>query len=447
MRSIKLSLAIASPLTVLIATSGCSHQSGASASTSPTNDGSSAVVDRVVAGPPTRKTLVLTTTQPARIEAFEVTPLFAKLAGYVGEVRVDIGDAVTKDQPLIVLHIPELQNEVAQKQAYLQQAEAEVQQAAANTDATRAAAETAAAQVAEAQAGIAGARADAERWTAELNRIKQLALSGSVTQKLVDESANRLAAAKAASQKAVAAVASAEAGAREATALVAKAEADNVAAEARLGVARADLARAETMLNYAILAAPFDGVVTQRAVDNGHFVQPAGGAAARPLLTVARTDKVRVSLEVSELEANQVDVGDLVTLNIQALAGEPVQGSITRTSWSLDPANRSLRAEIDLPNINARLRPGLYATAAIELARRENVLTAPATAIIRVEQQTLVNEVQSGKIVRRPVKLGLRSGSEVEILEGLDERANIVQIRGESLIEGQAVEVINPKAP
>jgi RND family efflux transporter MFP subunit len=446
MRLLKLILAVASPLAILIAISGCHQESGAGAST-PSTKGAPTAVDRVVAGPPVRKTLVLTTTQPARIEAFEVTPLVAKFAGYVGEVRVDIGDAVKKDQALLVLHIPELNNEVAQKQAYLKQAEAEVTQAAANVEAIRAAAETAASHVAEAQAGVTGAKAEAERWLAEFNRIKQLATGGSVTQKLVDETASQLAAAQAAGQQAAAAVSSAEAGAREATALVAKAEADHAAAEAREGVARADLDRAETMLGYATLAAPFDGVVTQRAVDNGHFVQPASQAGVRPLLTIARTNKVRVSLEVPELEAGQVDVGDPVTLVIQAVAGEILKGSITRTSWSLDPANRSLRAEIDLPNDNARFRPGFYATAAIELARRESVLTIPTTAIIRVDQQTLVNEVEDGKVVRRHVKLGLRSGNEIEVLEGVDEQATVVQVRGESLVEGQVVEVIKPQVP
>jgi RND family efflux transporter MFP subunit len=165
------------------------------------------------------------------------------------------------------------------------------------------------------------------------------------------------------------------------------------------------------------------------------------------LLTVVRTDKVRVSLEVPELEAGQIDVGDPVTLNIQALASEPVTGAVTRTSWSIDPANRSLRVEIDLPNDKARLRPGLYATATIELARRENALTVPATAIIRVEQEAYVNEVQNGKVSRRSVKLGLRSGSEVEVLEGVGEETPIVLVRSDSVVEGQMVEVIKPQAP
>jgi RND family efflux transporter MFP subunit len=432
-------LILATLLAVLTAASGCSHESGANAADAPTP-----AIDRVVAGPPVRKTLVLTTTRPARIEAFELTPLFAKLAGYVGEVRVDIGDTVKKGQPLVLLRMPELEIEVAQKQALVKQGEAEVKQAEAVAAAARAAAETAAAQVGKSRAGVSGAEADAQRWSAEHNRIKQLASSGSVTQKLVDETASQLAAAQAAREQAIAVVTSAEASAREATALIAKAEADHDAAEARLGVARADLAGAKTMLSYATLAAPFDGVVTQRSVDTGHFVQPSSGAS-RPLLTVARTDKFRVWFDVPELEAGQVDLGDPVALNVQALAGEPIAATVARTSWSLDPANRSLRAEADLLNKDPRLRPGLYGTATIELARRENALTLPNTAIIRDGRRAFVNEVRTGKISRRPFKLGLRSGGDVEVLEGVDETAIVVHIRGESLSEGQSVEVIRPQ--
>jgi HlyD family secretion protein len=230
-------LSLAGPLALMAATVGCSRQSGASAASNA--DHAKTSVDRVVAGPPARKTLVLHTTQPARIEAFEHAPLFAKLAGYVGEVLVDIGDEVIKGEPLVRLHIPELKNEVAQKQALVKQAEAEVQQADATAAAASAAAETAAAQIAERQASVAGAEAESTRWLAELNRIKQLASSGSVTPKLVDETTSQLASARAAADQAAAAVTSAQAAAREAQALVAKAEADHAAAMARLGVARA----------------------------------------------------------------------------------------------------------------------------------------------------------------------------------------------------------------
>jgi RND family efflux transporter MFP subunit len=260
----------------------------------------------------------------------------------------------------------------------------------------------------------------------------------------VDETQNQLTAADAARQESTAAVQSAEASAREARAMIAKAEADHAAAVARLGVAQADLARAETMLTYTEIMAPFDGVVTRRTVDTGHFVQPASGTGATPLLVVARTDKVRVFLDVPEMESGWVDVGDPATLRVQALNGKELKAPVTRTSWSLDAMNRSIRAEIDVPNDESKLRPGMYAAGTIELERRENVLTLPATAIVRETGETYCCVVESGKINRRRVELGVRSGPDVEICGGVDETNNVVLVRGDSLRDGQVVEILKP---
>jgi multidrug efflux pump subunit AcrA (membrane-fusion protein) len=121
---------------------------------------------------------VRTTTQPARIEAFEHTPLFAKLPGYVETVDVDIGDNVKRGQVLLTLRIPELRDEVQQKNSLVNQAAAELKQAEANIAAVKAAGETAGAQVEEMKAGVARATANAERWQAEYARIEQLADNG-----------------------------------------------------------------------------------------------------------------------------------------------------------------------------------------------------------------------------------------------------------------------------
>jgi HlyD family secretion protein len=389
-----------------------------------------------------RKTLTLNTTQPARIEAFEETPLYAKLAAFVKEVHVDIGDHVTSGQTLVTLRIPELVDDVNQKDAMLAQAAAEVEQATSNVEAVEAAAETAKAKIAEAQAGITRATGEYERWKAEYARIKKLAESGSVTEKVADETLNQFRAAEAAREEAVAAVQSAEAAAREAQANIGKAKADRVAAEARLQVATSDLARAKTMLGYAEIKAPFDGVVTQRSIDTGHFVQPAGGAAAKPLLTVARLDKVRVFIDVPEMDAALVDVGDEATLLVQALSGKQLKAPVARTSWSLDPTNRSLRAEIDVGNEASSLRPGMYALGTIQLDRRENALVLPVTSIVRVSTETYCCCVQSGKIDRRKIELGLRSGPEVEVLSGVDEESVVVLAKAEFLQQGQSVDVM-----
>ena len=129
-------------LLVLVLYSGCHAEADAEAAVgAPAAAGSA--MDRVTAGKPQRKTLELRTVQPARILAFEETPLYAKLAGYVQQVHVDIGDRVKKDEPLVTLAVPELRDELAQKQALVAQAEAEVQQAQSNVEASQAAAETA----------------------------------------------------------------------------------------------------------------------------------------------------------------------------------------------------------------------------------------------------------------------------------------------------------------
>jgi RND family efflux transporter MFP subunit len=404
-------------------------------------------VDRVTAGHPQRKTLELVTTQPGRIEAFASAPLHSKIAGYVEQVLVDIGDSVEQDDVLARLWVPELQDDVKQKEAMLAQAEAQVKQAAAGVKASEAAAVTATATVAQAKAGVTRAEADLERANAELTRIQQLASGGSVTQRLVDESLHQSRAAQAAQQEAAARIESAAASLREAQAGVEKARADQIAAEAHLRVAQADLARAQTMAAYAEIKSPLDGIVTARNVDPGHYVQPAGSGMA-PLLTVARDDQVRVFVDVSEMEAALIDGGekaDPVTLTVPALAGKQFPSKVRRTSWSLGADNRSLRVEIDLPNPDGAMRPGMYATAAIVLAKKTDVFALPTAAIVREGRETFCCTVEDGKIVRRKIELGLRSGNEVEVLSGIDADDMVVLARADSLTPGQPVEILEPE--
>ena len=173
---------------LLVVVSGCG-QRGAHAESA--NAKAAGSVERVTAAKPKRKTLRVETTQPAWIEAFEQAPLFARLAGYVAKVHVDIGDPIKKDQPLVTLSVPELGDEVAQKEALVAQAEAEVKQAECNVAASQAAAQSAKARIAESQAGIGRTGGEYERSAAEYERIKKLANSGSVSDKLVDEMRNQ----------------------------------------------------------------------------------------------------------------------------------------------------------------------------------------------------------------------------------------------------------------
>jgi HlyD family secretion protein len=418
---------------------------GAFASCAPSTNAQT--IDRVTAAPVVAKSLKLTTTQPSRILAYEETPLQTKLSGYIQAVLVDIGDRVAKDQVVVRLAVPELADEIVRHQALVEQAAAEVQQAMAAAKAVQAMVESAEAKVQEAMASRGRAAAELDLAKSERQRMERLVQSGSVTQKLADELRSKFLAAEAACVEVEAKVRSVTAQKREVEAEIEKAEADIVASQARARVAKANLAQAETMYAYRELKAPYAGVITHRAVDTGHYVQSTSGVSA-PLLTMARTDQLRLKIEIPEVEAGYVDVGpegDEVVISVQALNRPPLTSRLTRTSWALDAANRSLRTEVDLANQDQLLRPGMYATATVTLAQRSEAIVLPTTAIYRKDSGPYCCVVKDEQVEHRPLQLGLKSGNEVEVLSGLAVGEVVVTIRGEGLVAGQRVSILPAK--
>lgn len=426
---------------LLSSMAGCERQASVA---SPATSGSLAI-DRVTAGKPARKSLKLLTIQPGRVEAFEEAPLYPKVAGYVEEMLVDIGDAVEKDQRLVKLSAPEMLDEVKQMEALVARADAESKQAEAAVKSAEAATGMEEAKVAQSKAGIERAAGDYQRWQAEHARLAGLAKNGSVTQRLVDETRNQLQAADASRQEAAANVAACEAALKAAAANIEKSRADLVAAEAQKRVAAANLQRAKTLLAYTEVKAPFAGTITQRNVDVGHYVHPAAGDTSVPLLVISQTDKVRVFVDVPEMDAKLVNAGtkpDKAVVRLQSLGEKSLDGTITRTSHVLNPINRSLRTEIDLPNPDGDLRPGMYARVEIVLDERQDVLTLPASALMREGGRTYCCCVENGKINRKEIGVGLRSGQDVEVVAGLNNDDVVVLARAESLKQGQPVEIL-----
>ncbi len=414
----------------------------------PQGAGNGPALDRVQVGHPEIRSLKLETTQPGRILAYEEAPLYSKISGYVGKLHVDIGDTVEQGEVLVELAVPEMEDEVRQKESRVALARAGIQQADSARQAADSVVQTAAAQIARYQADITKAEGEHERWKAEFERYQELAEQGNVTERLVNETRNQYRSSQAALLSAAAAVKAAEAMLEEARAQRRKAEADYEASHSQLKVAEADLAKAKTMLAYAQLKAPFPGTITQRAVDAGHYVQPASSDQARPLFTLVNSSRVRCFVDVPEMEATYIDAGeqgDPAVITVQALPGRKFEARVTRTSWAITPVNRSLRTEIDLDNPDGILRPGLYATVTILLDKRDDVLVIPVTALVRKPEQTFVCVVKDSKIEQRPVELGLRSGPDVEILSGLTTSDSIVLKGANNLLPGQTVETIVPK--
>lgn len=370
----------------------------------------------VVVVKPERRAIHRVIEQPGSIEAFEETDLFAKLPGFVRTIaddpdkkdrpahdrRVDIGSRVKAGQVLAEVAIPEVVEEARQKDALAVQAAAETEQARKALTAAEASVAAAQAQVAEAKAGLARAQALYDRWQSEFQRVAGLVQGGVIDAQTRDETQNQFRAAEASRAEAVAKVATADAGVRKAQADRDKAAADVTAAVARQDVAHAEVRRLAALLAYTKITAPFDGVITRRAIDMGDFLR--GDAATRGMYTVARLDPVRVVVRVPEADSGLVHEGSPVKIALPALGGTDRPGTVARTSWSLEPGSRTLRAEIDVPNPEGRLRPGMYAYAKVS-ADLPEAWALPAAAIGKAGDDTVIYRAEGGKAVRTLVRV------------------------------------------
>ncbi|HLH28483.1 MAG TPA: efflux RND transporter periplasmic adaptor subunit [Acidimicrobiales bacterium] len=423
--------------------SGCERPTAAT--TGQGGAASARAATRVEVVRPERRTVRRTVEEPGQVEAFEVTAVHANIAGYVRSWGVNIGSRVRKGQVLAELDVPELAAEVEQKRAMIEQAKARRDQAGAAVKVAEADVASALARVAEAQAGIKRAEADLARWRAEYDRVEQLFRARAQTGTLLDETRNKLRAAEAAREEIDAQVKTAEAALAQSRAGLDKARSDLAAAKSGIAVARSDARRVEALLGYAKIVAPYDGVVIRRHVDTGDLTMP--GAQAEPLFVLARSDIVTVAVAVPELYAAAVDPGDRASIRLQAMPGKTIEGQVARTAFALDPKSRTLRVEIDLPNPDGKLHPGLYAYTAITVEESPDALTLPATAVVRDGAKANCVVVREGRAARVPIEVGLSDGAWVEVRSGLKGDEVVARVNAPSLADGQPIEPIEPASP
>jgi multidrug efflux pump subunit AcrA (membrane-fusion protein) len=293
------------------------------------------------------------------VEAFEQVSLVSRIAGYVEKLNVDIGDRVKKGQLLTALSAPEIELNVAQKKALVEQARAQVTLANSSLLAAKAAVEATRSGVEEADAALQASQARASHRTRELERMKKLHDQKAIDSSLLDEKKSQLDSALAEVAGAKAKVKSARANVLESQAKVAKAETDVSVSKAGLQVAEADMQKAGILLQYAQIRSPIDGVIIRRNVNVGDFVASPDGGKAEPMLVVARTDRVRVVFQLPERAVGQVAPGTPATVLVGSRNGLEFQAKVSRMAGSLDPNNRTLRVEIDLPNADGKLLPGM----------------------------------------------------------------------------------------
>jgi RND family efflux transporter MFP subunit len=334
---------------------------------------------------------------PGNIQAITEAPILARADGYIQRRMVDIGDRVQTGQTLAEIEAPEIDEQIRQAQASLQQAQAAVDQAQANYQRGRSDEDL--------------ARVTAERWAS-------LAGKGVVSRQENDRyqaEYRSLTAATHSLEKAVAM------------------QRSNVAA------AEANLARLDKVQGYRLVKAPFNGVITLRNVDVGALVN----AGSTLLFRIAQTATLRTYVNVPQVSASGVRVGQTARLTVSSLPSRHFAGAVARTANALDPANRTLLVEIHVPNPDGALLPGMYARVDLVSARTDAPLRIPSDALIARGEGTAVAVVREDHTVHlQKIEVGRDYGDRLEVISGLTEGQMIIPNPGDVVREGLQVQPV-----
>lgn len=333
---------------------------------------------------PRRVTVAQRLQTNATLEAFEETDLFAKVSGYLSDVRVDIGDHVKAGQVLSVIYIPEMENELAEAKAQLDSKQRSLETARREVD---------------------HHKATVTLQDVTLKRQELLFKGRAITDQALDE------------VRAKAEIAKADLGV---------AEANRALAAAQVDLAAATVEKIKTLLAYSQIVAPFDGVVSRRLVNRGDLVQAATATRTTPLFTVQRIDTIRVFCDVPENDVRHLHIGDPAIVKPYGFDGEPFVGTVTRFSLRLNPETRNMRTEIDLSNPEERLYPGMYAEVSLEMNRRPDALTVPVPAVGSDGDGNFVYTITDNRITRVAIMTGLTDNGRIEVTGGLSEETPVM---------------------
>lgn len=381
------------------------------------------------------------TVQPGSLIAFESVDLYAMVSGYLKTQVVDIGSRIKKGGVLAEIDAPREAKAVDAARSLLDQSQAQTLQAQARVKSMEAERDAARAAVEQAKSDINRLVAARDYAQKQLERVRALVKEQASFEKVVDEHERQYATAVAAEQTARLAVLTATAQVAAVTAKVEQARADVAESKAAVEVAAAHLATAHVNVAYTRIVAPFDGVVTMRAFNPGAFVRSATDGGESPVLTVKRTDLMRVVVQVPDRDVVLTDPGDRALVKVDALGGQAFSSTVARVAESEDPTSRTMRVEIDLPNPQGKLREGMYGTATITLEPVSTNLTVPPACVVErtSKGRAFIYVVRDGVARRTDVELGTDNGALVEILSGLKPDDSVVVHSGVPLEDGLAV--------
>ncbi len=341
----------------------------------------------VAVTPVTRGDLAQELVCDAELRPYEEIDLHAKVAGFLKNINVDIGDRVKAGEVLATIEVPELQDDISAAKANSNRSQQEVDQAQAAAD-------------------------DAHLVYTRLQAVDK-AQPNLVAEQDLD-------AAKDKDRAAASALA---------------------AAQAEVEVSRAELNKLQTILKYSQITAPFSGVITKRFADPGALIQAGTSSSTQtlPLVRLSQNSRLRLDIPISVSYVSRIHVGDPVKIRVDSL-DDVINGTIARSTLKVETATRTMEVEVDVPNRDLKLIPGMYASAVLRLDHRENILMIPVEAVSRQKTSTVLVVDPEHRIEERTVKLGLETPRKVEVLSGLKEH-EMVMIGSRARVKtGQLVE-------
>ena len=213
------------------------------------------------------------------------------------------------------------------------------------------------------------------------------------------------------------------------------AQSDYEAAELNYKVSKSTY---DNLVENTILRSPITGVVTARYYDRGDMY-----GMASPIFTVQQITPVKILVGISEGDYTKVSKGDKVTLSVDALPGKTFSGTIKRIYPTIDPMTHTVNVEVQVPNTDRQLRPGMYAKVNVTFGHNRSIVV-PDAAVVRLQGsgQRNVFVVEDGIAVQKEVSLGRHFDGQYEILSGLEEGEQVVVKGGSALRNGAQVEVI-----
>jgi RND family efflux transporter MFP subunit len=326
----------------------------------------------------------ISVTWPGTTEAFAQANIYARASGYISKRNVDIGSQVKAGDLLVAITAPEVEHQIAQAEGTLAQLEASLQQAKANRDL---------AQV---------------TWDRDAPLVQQ----GWVTKQQGDTDRLNLEAREAA---------------------VAVAEANVIAQNAQLKVLN-------QQRDYQSVVAPFDGVITQRNVDIGSLVQ-ADATSGTFMFTLMHSDVLRIQLYVPQDEAFGVTPGVDAVVRVPEIPGRDFPGAVTRIADALQPGTRTLLTEIDVPNPDRTLSPGVYCTVELKIPRKTPSLIVPSDAVVFNSAGLSVFVVENGVARFHKITVARDFGTTVEVTEGVKDGDEVILNPAVNLTDGQKVQI------